>query len=409
MMLPSSVRFFLLAALPTFACAELRESPVSLGDASTSGTPDSGGPGAGVLDAAAVVDVTATTPPGGDAAPSDLAALQDTSPQAPDVTAIEAQTECSAGLCLCSGQACNEGVIHRINATAGPVVDMTAGGQSLFLAITGLQASSILRVSAPASSSPTETVVKMGTRDAHFAVDADPTGDLVWCSEVGTGASKTGELAYGNRTLDTGRCDQVRRRDQAIYFHGESLYRLTLEMGSSPQFVSGESMTRFEVAGDSLYFVGDLPTDPPGTFLKRLSLMRPTQVDTVATLTDDSFFRLLVDRSHVYLMAEGKILRVPQGATAQPEILWQDPALETAAMAQTESHIYWSTSRFVGDTTNCAAAGVWRRAKSGGDAQVIADVRSRCAGDLVVLGDRLYLAVFTFSPFAGSELVRVRL
>jgi hypothetical protein len=93
---------------------------------------------------------------------------------------------------------------------------------------------------------------------------------------------------------------------------------------------------------------------------------------------------------------------------AQPEPFWQDAGLQPWALAQTDSHLYWST--ITPGAAGCTEAQVWRRPKAGGPARAISRVPGFCAGGLVRLGDRLYASVWVAPPgSAPTKLLRIRL
>jgi hypothetical protein len=311
-----------------------------------------------------------------------------------------AQTTCSGGICLCAPEVCDEGAIHQLGRTPGFVGDLAGGGNALTIAINGPQ-SSIRRFVLP---SGPETVVHMGGPElALYALDIDPMGNLLWCSDVHTTTYQTGELVYGTTQLDTGSCTHVRRRDNTVYYRSDALYRKGLD-GSPRQMVTREPMDIFELAGDFVYFIG---RDGQDSFLERALLSDPTRVDTLARRSDWVLHRLLVDATHAYVMAEDGILRFAQTAGAQMETFWHDAAAQPWAMAQTDSHVYWSTSTISG--SNCTQAQVWRKPKQGGPEAVLSTVPGRCAGELVVLGQFLYAIVGGTPGATATDLLRIRL
>ena len=416
-----------LVALPLLACEGLNQLGLrgSL-DAEAGGESDSGGaddrpmsasPDAGGVDADRAGDAPAESP---DAMPTecrplaiscstDGRAIRTCSEQGrwTNTANCGVQQECSGGVCVCaagSPGACDGAPIHQIAPITATVVDMAIGNQSLFLAIIGTQ-SSIRRIDL---GNPVETPVHTGGTDVslYALADADPTGQPIWCSEIGMAPTRTGELWYGDTRLESSRCRHVRRRDGQVYFLGEALYRRELDAGSSRELVSTQPMAKFEIAGDYLYFIGDLGSD---AFLKRLSLADFTQVDTIVTRPDEGFRRLMADSSHVYLLGQGSIFRAPQAATGQLEPFWEDPGLVSWAMAQTDSHLYWSTTTPAA-AESCSEAQVWRRAKSGGMAKSIFKVVGRCANELVRLGDHLYTVTWGFPPgMSPISVWRIRL
>jgi hypothetical protein len=315
-----------------------------------------------------------------------------------------AQTACSGGSCLCAPEVCDEGSIHALGVGRGFVGDLAAGGNALTIAINGPQAS-IRRLDLQSKS---ESVVHMDAADlALYALDVDPAGNLIWCSDVHTAAYQTGDLFYGATRLDTGSCTHVRRRDNVVYYRSDALYRKGLD-GSSRQMVTREPMEIFELAGDFVYFIGrDAAQD--SSFLKRALLSDPARVDTLASRADWVLHRLLVDATQVYVMAEASIVRFPQAASGQPETFWQDAAAQPWAMAQTDSHLYWSTSTISG--SSCSQAQVWRKPKQGGPEAIISTVPGRCAGELAVLGNFLYAIVGSVgTPGApATDVLRIRL
>jgi hypothetical protein len=374
------------------------------------------------------------TPPIADAAAGDLAAPVDAATQPPDVIPTEctpraigcspdgrsmqtcdeqgrwtftamcaAQTECSGGVCLCSPGVCDEGSIYQVATMPGLgfVTDLAAGNGALFLAIGGTQ-SSIRRFDVQ---NKIESVVHMGGSDLSlYALDVDPAGILTWCSWVRAAAGYlTGEVTSGNAPLETGLCTYVRRRDNLVYYLSNGLYRVGLD-GSERHMVSSEAMKAFAIAGDSIYFVGPVEQ---ASALRRASLSDFTRVDTIAS-GPDPMLRLIVDATHVYWTAGASIMSVAQAAGGQPDTFWQDRTAEVWALAQTESHVYWSTT--TASATTCNQAQVWRRPKLGGPAAILSTMPGRCAGELVVLGQYLYASVGVTPPGAApTDVLRIKL
>jgi hypothetical protein len=307
-----------------------------------------------------------------------------------------AQTTCSAGACLCASN-CADELPFQFPST-GIAEDLVGGGSLLYLAINGQQAS-IRRFDLAAMK---DTVVKSGgSAITFFSLDSDETGDLLWCSDLPASGS-TGQLVHGTQTLEMGPCTHVRRRGNQAYYLGELLYRRGLDAGPRATVIA-EPMKTFEIAGDFLYFAA---RDDKMAQLKRLSLTDPTKVDTLASEPDATFPRLLPDASHVYYVSDGKILRVPLAGGAQPEVFWQDPTGVAWALAQTDTHVYWSTTT----TSGCSRAQVLRRAKAGGPATVLSVTPSYCGGGLVRIGDALYTALWVSPPSAmPGRILRIKL
>lgn len=311
-----------------------------------------------------------------------------------------ASSVCSAGLCLCSGSCADIDPVVQLS-TAGFVDDLVGGGSVLHLAVNGPQAS-IRRVDIPGKK---EMVVASEPGIALFALDSDAMGTLTWCNDVLVGASHTGRVVSGAQQLETAACTHVRRHDGAVYFKGDLLYRKTLD-AAPRQTVTTEPMQLFEIAGNYLYFTAKPNQD---VVLKRLSLAEPTKVETLAVHKNTTVPQLMLDASHVYLVSEGKILRVPQAANAQPEVFWEDPAADAWAMAQTDSHVYWSTTAAAG-ATECGEAQVFRRAKAGGTATPLSRTPGHCGGQLVRLGEQIYTTVWVSPPsVVPTKILRIRL
>jgi hypothetical protein len=420
----------MLAILAPAACARLSTDgtlykPDASTDDSRAATPD------------AAAD-TSTTPPRDAPAdlppPADTAAPADTMPECTpqaigcatdnQVRTCSAQgkwmvgqtcgtgTVCSAGLCLCSMGSCDEGVIHSVAQSQPAGHDLSPGRQGLFLAINGLQPS-IRRITfgSPVTDSPVDSNQELSV----YALDSNATGNLIWCRQTGGNMPTDGELRQEGSTgpLDPVPCSHVRQVGSIIYYKTATGLNRRPIGGSSAEPVTGEPMTRFDVAGDFLYFVGE--SDPGGSgpsFLKRLSLSNATRVDPIAT-RDGGFLGLLVDGSHVFAWTETEILRVPRAGDPQPEMLHREPVAghDIWAVAQTDSHIYWSTSiSEPGNKGACAEARVSRLPKSGAaPAVVISQAPRRCAGDLVVVGDRVYAATWSPSLSTIIDLRRIRL
>jgi hypothetical protein len=308
-----------------------------------------------------------------------------------------AQTTCSGGTCLCAPEVCDEGSIHTIAPTPGLVGDLAGGTGSIYVAVNGPQAS----IRQIVLQNDAESVVQMGTAPiAVYSLDTDAAGTLIWCSDV---PGQGGELTYGTTRLDTGSCTHVRRRDDVVYYKSDFLYRKGLA-GSPRVMVTREPMDTFELAGDFVYLIGH---EGENSFLKRLSLADPGRVDTIASRSDWLLRRLMVDPTHAYVMTEDAILRVAQGATAQPDTFWRDASAQPWALAQTDSHVYWSTTTVGG--TGCLRAQVWRRPKQGGPEAIVSTVQGRCAGELLVLGSYLYATIGGPPGVAPTDILRIRL
>ena len=106
-------------------------------------------------------------------------------------------------------------------------------------------------------------------------------------------------------------------------------------------------MKKFEVAGDSLYFIGDTNPDGAGeSFLKRLSLSHAGQVTPIASRADLVFLGLLATAHTSMPGADRKSCALPLAGGSQPERVLREPGDDITiwAMAQTDSHVYWSTT-----------------------------------------------------------------
>jgi hypothetical protein len=316
-------------------------------------------------------------------------------------TTCGAQTACSAGLCLCTPESCDEGTIHE---APGLVEAIAGSGTTLFLGLSGPR-SSIRSFDVEAETAAT---VHMGGSDfTRYALDADAMGSLVWCSEVGSAPASTGQLGFGATLLDTpAGCVHVRKIGDVVYYRADDLYRRSTG-GSPPQTVSSAPMTRFEIAGEHLYLIGAAGEE---AVLKRFALAEPAKVETLLRRPDGTFRRLAVDGAHAYVVADDRLLRVPLAGNAAPEDVWVDEGPEVWGLALSDSHVYWSTT--TPDLTGgCLRAQVWRRPKAGGTRVAVSTVQGRCAGELFILAGRLYTAVFQPSLlFSGpSEVLRLRL
>jgi hypothetical protein len=418
-----SVLFLALGALAPSACLQLREDALSVDgdDASVDGGANRGDTGQ-----APTPDVAKDmAPPTGDTAtpPPDVTPTECT-PHEVSCTADErsvrtcndqgrwmvtstcsADTACSAGVCLCARACADEPGLTT--QAPGFVDDFVGGGNLLYLAVNGPQAS-IRRFDL---STKKETVVKNGEPDVTvFGLDSDVMGNLIWCSDIstgsGTGTTHTGQLVYGTQRLESGPCAHVRRRDNFVYFMGDLLYRKTLDASAPRQTVTTEPMDTFEIAGDHLYFVDELAQE---AVLKRLSLADPTKVDIILRRPDAKFLRVMPDASHVYLVSDGQILRVPQAANAQAEVFWQDSGPDAWALAQTNSHVYWTTTTASGSAA-CSETQVLRRPKAGGPVTVLSRTTGYCAGQLARIGDLLYTPAWVSPPSTTpTKILRIRL
>jgi len=309
-------------------------------------------------------------------------------------------TACSGGLCLCAPETCNRGAIHQITGVTALVHDLAGGAGALFLAVDGPQ-SSIRRLDLQTG---VETVVHMGGAEfANYALDVDATGDLVWCSQV-VSAAPSGELVHGSTTLDRGACTHVRRQGGLVYYRAnDALYRSALD-GKDRQLLTSEPMDTFEVAGDQVYFVGQAGGE---SVLEHLSLADARfPVETVVHRPGNPFTRVMVDAAQVYVLSADEIVRVAQAPSAPAESFWRAGAAEAWAMAQTDSHVYWTTT--TPGAAGCSQAQVWRQAKAGGPPTVMATLQGRCGGELVVLGSDIYALVSTGPP-GPVDVLRIRL
>jgi hypothetical protein len=314
-----------------------------------------------------------------------------------------APNTCSAGVCLCSGPCLDETLFET--QTAGILDDLAGGGPYLYLAVNGPQ-STIRRFDVP---NKKETVLKQSEPDLTlFALDSDAMGNLLWCSDNLKGGIHTGQLVYGTQVLDPGPCTYVRRQDNLVYFKSDFLYRKTLSASAAREPVTTEPMTRFEISGAQLYFVAGVGQD---AVLKRLPLADPMKVETLLEQKDTDFISLMPDATHVYLISEGKILRVPIMANAQPQTFWQDAQAQAWALAQTDTHVYWSASIPLGGSSEaCSEAQVLRQPKAGGPVTVLSRSPGYCAGDLLRLDDKLYAVVRVGSVGpASTRILRIRL
>jgi hypothetical protein len=308
---------------------------------------------------------------------------------------------CSAGICVCRRDRCDEGTIH---SAAGWVEAVAAGGRSLFYAVNGTSAR-IQRLDL--ASREDETIQSGDTGYVRYALDTHQ-GNLIWCSDIRVSTDRGGQLVYGTSQLESGFCEQVKRVDDLIYYKGERLYRKRLD-DSPREVVSDELMSRFELAGSHLYFVGSTDDDDK-SFIKRFPLSNPSQVETLVDAVETIFKELIVDGTHVYVVADDRLLRVPLAGVRNPEVFWREPNANPWAMVQTPTHLYWSATAV--SNSVCLEAQVWRRAKSGGPAEVVSAVTGHCAGPLVLLDNHIYAAVALLSglaPLGPTQLRRIRL
>ena len=96
-------------------------------------------------------------------------------------------------------------------------------------------------------------------------------------------------------------------------------------------------------------------------------------------------------------------------ASAQAEMFWQESVPEAWAMAQTDTHLYWSTSTVARAAWAAARLRFLRRPKAGGAVTTLARNPGYCHGQLVRIGDALYAAVWKASPGAPTRILRIRL
>lgn len=323
------------------------------------------------------------------------------------MAACPAQTTCNGGACVCPGNCADPTPVAQTQIGGGVADDLAGGGRSVFLGINGPRAG--IRRFDTQNGMEMSVTSAMGSEVGTFALDSDSMGNLIWCSDLTTPGSptRTGRLVYGTLTLDTGPCTHVRRHNNFVYFKSDVVYRKTLDAGSNRSEVSREAMTIFEIAGDSLYFVGEANQ---AAFLKRFPLADASKVETITTRPNSSFRHLLPDATHVYLISEGVILRARQTPNAQAEVFWEEMGPEAWAMAQTDTHLYWSATTSSG-ASDCSEAQVLRRAKSGGGMAVaLARAPGYCAGELVRIENNIYTSVWLPPPSTTpARILRIRL
>jgi hypothetical protein len=132
-------------------------------------------------------------------------------------------------------------------------------------------------------------------------------------------------------------------------------------------------------------------------------------VDTLVRRPNARFLQVMPDAAHVYLIADGQILRIARTPGAESETFWQEGGRAAWAMAETESHVYWSVD-VPSVNSDCGEAQVLRRAKAGGAVATLARTPGYCAGQLVRVGDHLYTAVWVGPPQAApTKILRIRL
>ncbi len=309
------------------------------------------------------------------------------------------QSACSAGRCLCGPGACE---VTPILGTPGVVEALAGAGRSLFLTVNGTSAS-IRRLDLD---SRAEQVLQTGAGlFTRFSIDADPMGNLAWCSEEFGGNGRSGQVVFGAQVIDTGPCTQVRKLGDRVFYNGQQLYRRALD-GSAAEVVTPEVVTTFEIAGEHLYFFINRNAEAE---LKRFPLADAGRVESLLRRPDGIFRQIAVDGTHAYLVAEDGIVRLPVAGGA-PEMYWRDAGPEVWALALTETHVYWSTSRFDGST--CAETQVWRQPKIGSGAVVLSTVGGHCAGHLFVLGPHIYTGIAASQGSSSSgptQVLRIRL
>jgi hypothetical protein len=293
---------------------------------------------------------------------------------------------CTAARCLCEpgpgdSSACDEGPIHHL---LRPVQIMSAGRDALYLVVDYEQPS--LRRFVPRDGRE-QTLQMSGEERVDFSIDADAMDNLVWCTLRAGPKGEVGQLLIGERVLESTPCRWLRKLGNDIYYAAtdSNIYRRSL-VGLAPQVVARDpGLWRFEVTGDHIYYL----FNQDDAYLQRVSLSDPTRVTTLVTRQLAEFRALAVDGAHVYVVDEDRVLRVPL-AGGVAETFWRGAGEAVRELAQTASHLYWSTE--TGGVRGCARSQVWRRAKEGGPPTALTTVMGQCAGPLALLGDRLYAA-----------------
>jgi hypothetical protein len=416
-MLPRS-QPILLAVLATLACVQFQEhGGLSLQDGAvpmTDASPDTRpgpSPDAAPRDVAAPPDGAADLPAppadAGECTPQAVSCTPDgKAPRTCDATghwvagtACAGTTACSAGVCLCALDCVSDPGLSA--QASGFVEDLVGGGPALHLAVNGPTAS-VHRFEIATGKAST---VKTGDPDfTLFRLDGDPTGTLITCSATFKGGGQSGQLTWGTQRLDGGPCTWARRRDDAVYFKSDNLYRKS--MGSAArQMVTTEPMDTFEIEGNYLYFAFK-DTKDVGS-LKRLSLTDPTKVEMLLQEASTRYVELMPDAKHIYVIADGEILRVSAGGGA-PETFWKATGLHAAAMVQTDTHVYWSAAPQLGGMVCTGETQILRQAKAGGQPTVLSRNSNYCAGDLVRLGNQIYTAIWN-DPLGATSIKILRI
>ena len=111
---------------------------------------------------------------------------------------------------------------------------------------------------------------------ARFALDANPMGKLLWCSDVRSGQGRSGQLSHDGKALDPCRACTSARWATSSTTRDRTLPPAHRRL--PPRTLSSEPMTSSSSPGDHLYFIGAAGED---AFLKRFALADPGKVETL--------------------------------------------------------------------------------------------------------------------------------
>jgi hypothetical protein len=312
-------------------------------------------------------------------------------------------TVCSAGHCLCGPESCREAVLGN---PPGGVERMVTGGRSIFYVTRddyGITIRDLDLITEYASSIDFD----FRAYDASTGLVADPTGTLTWC-RVTVAAPGEGDLVRGaGELLEQVRCTDLRLSATHVYLVASGLYRRRLGQPGLERVVAGAIGT-FELTADHIYFTRPAEQGPELARVPLADLGRP---ETMAVRPGPLFERIAVDDRQVYLTSDDALLRVA-AAGGPLEVIWrpEDARVEVAALSAT--HVYFATSSWVGEV--CGEARLWRLPRTEGGPAAMPTLLSAfpgfCARDLLIRGDRLFLAVSAIGPGSGpAQIVRLRL
>ena len=198
----------------------------------------------------------------------------------------------------------------------------------------------------------------------RFALDADPMGNLVWCSDVRAGSGRSGQLVFGAHGSTPAPARRSASVGDRVFYKGDAALPPGPRRLRRAEVVTPEPMT----TGSRW------PATPlllrqrreAEAFLKRFPLADAGRVETLAAPTRTTLPPAR-GRRHARLRGgRDGILRAPGGRRAtQPEMFWRDAgARGLDAGADRTARLLVDDRPRTGDLL--PEAQVWRQPKAGG-------------------------------------------